>query len=146
MCCKWRGCKASPYGTLFLWCPRPARAGQVQRSLRAIGPRSKCVVSRGDLQGCPPSLPHGTSFQCSTRSAGQVRRSLLSVGPLLYKCSMGSLAWLCVLSLYWVATRRISSIILGMWRSLLSSWLMTYQGEFTIVLKSFDWKRESFLI
>ena len=31
---------------------------------------------------------YGTLLQCCTRSAGQVRRSLLSDGPLLYKCSI----------------------------------------------------------
>jgi hypothetical protein len=85
--------------------------------------------------------PHGTSFQCCTRSAGQVRRSLLSVCPLLYKFSIRSLAWLCVLSLYLVATRWISFVILGMWRSLWSSRLLAYQGAFTIVLRNFDWNR-----
>jgi hypothetical protein len=89
-----------------------------------------CVCSKwrwGDLRGSPPSIPHGTSFQFTTRSAGQVRRSLLSVGPLLYRCSTRSMRWLCVLSLYWVATRRISSTILGMWRSLWSGRLLTYR-------------------
>ena len=43
--------KASPYGTLFQCCLRPAGAGQVQRSLRAIGPRSKCVASGGTCEG-----------------------------------------------------------------------------------------------
>ena len=40
--------------------------------------------------------PYGTLFQCCRSSSGQVRRSLLSIGPLLYKCSIRSLAWLCV--------------------------------------------------
>jgi len=47
--------------------------------------------------------PYGALFQFFMRSSGQVRRSLLSVGPVLYKCSIRSLAWLCVLLLYLVA-------------------------------------------
>ena len=93
------------------------------------------------MRGSPPLLPHGTSFQCSTWSAGQVRHSLLSVGLLLYRCSIRSLAWFCDLSLYLMATRQISSVMLGMWRSLWSSWLLKYQGAFTIVLRSFNWNR-----
>jgi hypothetical protein len=62
--------------------------------------------------------PYGTLVQCCTRSAGQVRRSLISIGTLLYKCSIRSLVWLCVLTVYLVDTRRISSVILVMWRSL----------------------------
>ena len=85
--------------------------------------------------------PHGASSQCSTRSAGQVRPSLLSVGPLLYKCSIRLLTWFWVLSLYVVATRWISSVMLGIWRSMWSSRLLTYRGAFTIVLRSFDWNR-----
>ena len=37
--------------------PRPAGAGQVQRSLRAIGPRSKCVA-RGLEGTCKGVLHH----------------------------------------------------------------------------------------
>ena len=48
---------------------------------------------------------YGKFLQCSTRSPGQVRRSLLSGGPLLYKCSIRSLAWLYVLVLYLVTSR-----------------------------------------
>jgi len=84
---------------------------------------------------------YGTLFRCCTRSSGHVRRSLLSIGPLLYKCSIRSLAWLCVLLLYLVATRWISSVILGMWRSIWSSWLLIYQGAFTTCLRNFDWNR-----
>jgi len=40
-------------------------------------------------------------FQCCTRSSGQVRRSLLSISPLVYKSSMRSLAWLCVFCCIW---------------------------------------------
>ena len=144
MCCKQRGCKGNLHqgfslGNIVAVVPETCRCRS--GSTKSSSQRStKCVVS-GHLQGCPPSLPHGTSFQCSTRSAGQVRRSLLSVGPLLYRCSIRSLAWLCDLSLCLMTTRRISSVILGMWRSLWSSWLLTYQGAFTIFLRSFDWNR-----
>ena len=84
---------------------------------------------------------YGISCRRCNISAGQVRRSLLSVGPLLYKCSIRSLACLYVFMLYLVTARWISSVILGMWRSLWSSWLLTYQGALTTVLRSFDWNR-----
>jgi len=86
---------------------------------------------------------YGIMFQFCTRSSGQVRRSLLSIGPLVYKCSMRSLAWLCVLLLYLVTTCRVSSVILGTctWRSLWSRLLLTYRGALTVLLRTFDWKR-----
>jgi hypothetical protein len=135
--------KVSPYGTLLQCCTRSS--GQVRRNLRAIGPLSKCVSSGATCKENRHNAvtSYGTLVQCCTRSAGQVRRSLLSIGPLLYKCSIRLLARLCVLLLYLTATRRISSVMLSMWRSLWSSWLLTYQGAFTIVLRNFDWKRWS---
>ena len=108
----------------------------------SLGVLSKCVASWGTCKG---NLQQGFSlwnvtayviaFRCCNRSAGQVRRSLLSIGPLLYKCSIRSLAWLYVFMLYLAAARWISSVILGMWRSVWSSWLLTYQGALTTVLK-----------
>jgi hypothetical protein len=57
--------KATPYGTLFQCCPRAAGSDQVQRRLRAIGPRSECVAGGGGglasvvymrcVAGCPPA-------------------------------------------------------------------------------------------
>jgi hypothetical protein len=115
MCCKWgRLARVSPYGILFQCCTRSS--GQVRRGLRVIGLLGKCVASGGVLARETAVTPCGTLVQCCNRSASQVRRSLLSTGPLLYKCSIRSLVRLCVLLLYLVAARRISSVLLGMWR------------------------------
>ena len=82
--------KVSPHGTLFECCTRSS--GQVQQSLRGIGPLGTWVASGGRIAGEAFIMvsPYGTLFQCCTRSSGQVRRSLLSIGPLLYKCSIRS--------------------------------------------------------
>jgi len=66
-----------------------------------------CKGGGGGLQEIAPSrfLLKEYCFNVCTGSSEQVRRSLLSIGPLLYKCSIMSLAWLCVLLLYLVATR-----------------------------------------
>ena len=110
MCCKRGGLKGKPPSRLLRLdlvgvCSVMA-AGPVRRGRRPHGPGRKgwgggtcwgnasIVVSR-----C------GSLFQCCTRSSGQVRQSLLSIGPLLYKCSIRSLAWLCVVLLYLVAAR-----------------------------------------
>jgi hypothetical protein len=55
------------------------------------------VLQGRGLAGETSSTPYGTLVQCCTMSAGKVRRSLLSTGPLLNKCSISSLVWLCVL-------------------------------------------------
>ena len=124
----YRPIMVSSYRIMFQCCTRSS--GQVRRSLLSSGLLVPIMVSSYRIM-----------FQCCTRSSGQVRRSLLSIGPLVYKCSMRSLAWLCVLLFYLVATRRISSVILGMWRSLWSRLLLTYQGASTMLLRTFDWKR-----
>jgi len=50
--------KVSPHGTLFECCTRSS--GQVQRSLRAIGPLGTWVASGGET--CRGSLHHGVSL------------------------------------------------------------------------------------
>jgi len=145
MCCKWGGCKGKlPSRLLLMELVSLLHEGCRSDSTKSSSYRSTEWVCSKWWRGLAREssiTPHGTSFRCRSRSAGQVRRSLLSVGPLLYTCSKRSLAWLCVLSLYVVATRWIPSVMLGMWRSLWSSRLLTYQGPFSMVLRSFDWNR-----
>ena len=97
--------KGSPYGTLFQCFTRAAV--RVQRNLRDIVPRSECVASGGgDLQGSLQSLLIMHRFSAVRGPQARCDAVLyLSVCPLLYRCSIRSLAWLCVLSLYLVATR-----------------------------------------
>ena len=69
-------------------------SGQVVERVASIWWGGSCMLSS-----------YGTLLQCCTRFAGQVRRSLTSGGPLLYKCSIRSLVWLYVLVLYLVTSR-----------------------------------------
>ena len=73
-----------------------------------------CQWEWGGGRGSCKVSSYGTLLRCCMRSAGQVRWSLLSDGPLLYKCSIRSLAWLYVLVLYLVTSRWISFVILDM--------------------------------
>ena len=145
MCCKWGGCKGKlPSRLLLMELVSLLHEGCRSDSTKSSSYRSTEWVCSKWWRGLAREssiTPHGTSFRCRSRSAGQVRRSLLSVGPLLYTCPIRSLAWLCVLSLFLVATRWISSVTLGIWRSLWSGRLLTYRGAFTIVQRSFDCNR-----
>jgi len=81
--------KVSPYGTLFQCCTTPsARFIEVlELSFQYV---SEVEVGRGFAgETFIMVSPYGTLFQCCTSSSGQVRRSLLSISPLLYKCSIG---------------------------------------------------------
>ena len=94
-------------------------------------------VCKGNLhQGF--SLWNIVSVLCEDFRPGSTKSSIYQ--SIIVQCSIRSLAWLCVL-LYLVATRWLSSVTLGMWRSVWSSWWLMYQGAFTVFLRNFDWNR-----